>query len=282
MRELTYVRLTDDGAGLLLTAADGDGQEYRVALDERLSATLRRDRNRAAQPVTEPLRPRDIQARIRAGATAEEVAELAGLPVERVRRYEGPVLAEREWVAGQARSCVLRRPEGAVALEDVVTARLQQRGVDPEDVRWDAWRRDDGLWTVLVAYPAAQGDRVATWVYDTAGRTLVAEDDDGRWLTEDPAADEDRRHLVAVPAATDEPPLLDPDLLAPWTSPITEAPPEQAAETGAAYDVPADPAEAGATHDTVPVARRRAARKAKRSSVPTWDEILFGSGRPDE
>ena len=54
--------------------------------------------------------PRDIQARIRGGATAAEVAELSGLPLAKVERYEGPVLAEREYVAQQARKVEVASP----------------------------------------------------------------------------------------------------------------------------------------------------------------------------
>ncbi|WP_253257382.1 septation protein SepH, partial [Arthrobacter sp. Hiyo1] len=50
-----------------------------------------------------PCPPRDIQSRIRSGATAAEVAELSGMPLANVQRYEGPVLAEREYIAQQAR-----------------------------------------------------------------------------------------------------------------------------------------------------------------------------------
>ena len=39
------------------------------------------------------LRPRDIQARIRAGETPEEVAALAQASVEKIMAYAGPVLA---------------------------------------------------------------------------------------------------------------------------------------------------------------------------------------------
>ena len=42
-----------------------------------------------------------------------EVADSAGLPIERVRRYEGPVLAEREHIAEQARGTRVGRETGA-------------------------------------------------------------------------------------------------------------------------------------------------------------------------
>src|SRR3712207_3118540 len=113
MDDLTLVGVHDDGEHLLLV--DGAGMRHRLKVDEALRAAVRRDRARLGQLQIEMegrLRPRDIQARIRAGETAEQVAAAAGVPVEHVRRYEGPVLAEREFVARQAREVRVRRATG--------------------------------------------------------------------------------------------------------------------------------------------------------------------------
>ena len=75
MRELSFDGLSPDGTRLIL--AGKDGQKYTVGIDERLEAAVRRDRARMSQVEIEQsgvLRPREIQARIRAGTTAEDVA----------------------------------------------------------------------------------------------------------------------------------------------------------------------------------------------------------------
>ena len=72
-------------------------------VDEALRAAARRDRPRLGQLQIEiegGLRPREVQALIRRGLSAEEVADRAGWTVEKVRRFEGPVLAEREHLLG--------------------------------------------------------------------------------------------------------------------------------------------------------------------------------------
>ena len=105
MSELTLVGLDDDGEHVVLEGPDG--QRFRVRNDEALRAAVRRDRphlEQARVEATGTLPPREIQARVRAGETAEEIAEASGMPVEIVRRYDGPVLAERAWVAEQARA----------------------------------------------------------------------------------------------------------------------------------------------------------------------------------
>ena len=143
MGELELVGLHEDGEHLVLVAPDG--ARFRVRIDEPLRAAVRRDRPQLEQLRAESagtLSPREIQARIRAGATTQEVADSAGLPVERVRRYEGPVLAEREHVAEQARGTRVGRDVGAPTLGDLVTDRLAARGVDPGSLAWDAARDD--------------------------------------------------------------------------------------------------------------------------------------------
>jgi hypothetical protein len=184
MRELTFDGLSPDGARLVL--AGKDGQKYTVAIDERLVAAVRRDRARMSQVELEQagqLRPREIQARIRAGATAEDVAAASGLPLEHVRRFEGPVLTERAWVAQQAQATEVRRPGGDIELGDLVSERLHAAGVDPADLAWDAWRRDDGLWVVIVTFPMPPNTHVATWTYDSGSRTMTVADDNARALS---------------------------------------------------------------------------------------------------
>ncbi len=130
------------------------------------------------------LRPRDIQARIRAGATAEEVAQLAGIPVDRVRRFEGPVLAERAFMAERARKTPVRRPgeNSGPLLGEAVQERLLLRGAEKDSVQWDSWRRDDGTWEVLLVYRVAGEPHSASWTYDPPRRLVQAVDDEARSL----------------------------------------------------------------------------------------------------
>ncbi|RKN06858.1 septation protein SepH [Streptomyces radicis] len=185
MPELRVVAVSNDGTRLVLKAADNT--EYTLPIDERLRAAVRNDRARLGQieiEVENHLRPRDIQARIRAGATAEEVAQFAGIPVDRVRRFEGPVLAERAFMAERARKTPVRRPGETAGpqLGDAVAERLLLRGADKDAVRWDSWRRDDGTWEVLLVYRVAGETHSASWTYDPPRRLVQAVDDEARSL----------------------------------------------------------------------------------------------------
>lgn len=185
MPELRVVAVSNDGTRLVLKAADST--EYTLPIDERLRAAVRNDRARLNQieiEVESHLRPRDIQARIRAGASAEEVAQLAGIPVDRVRRFEGPVLAERAFMAERARKTPVRRPgeNTGPQLGEAVQERPALRGAEKESVQWDSWRRDDGTWEVLLVYRVASEPHSASWTYDPPRRLVVAVDDEARSL----------------------------------------------------------------------------------------------------
>jgi DNA-binding transcriptional regulator YiaG len=145
-----------DADHLLLVDPDGGG--HRVAIDGNLHDTLKQ----AAKVGQSRLSPREIQERLRSGATLEQVAEVAGVSVERVRRWEGPILAERARAIELALKTRYARPhDGAVSgpLGRLVTTHLDQLGLVGD---WDARRGADGAWVVLVTH--AQGQ--AAWRYD--------------------------------------------------------------------------------------------------------------------
>jgi Protein of unknown function (DUF3071) len=193
MQELRLISATDDGAKLLLRS--GDGSDYTLVVDERLRAAVRGDRVRMGQleiAMDLSLRPRDIQARIRAGESAEQVAATAKIPLDRVRRYEGPVLAEREHMAWVVRRTAIRNSAPAdgppVLLGDLVGRRLRDRGCDPETAAWDSWRREDGRWQIRVGYQLADTAKHADFVFDPGRRVVAAESSAARALLADQRA----------------------------------------------------------------------------------------------
>jgi Protein of unknown function (DUF3071) len=333
---MVHLRLTgvsEDGRTLLLVS--DAGVEFTVDVDDRLRAVVANeaggDQARPGQReshMESTLRPRDIQARIRAGETPESVAQVAGTSVDKVMPYAAPVLAERAHVAGRAqRASIRRRPAegGATAsartLGDAVGSHLRARNVDPETVSWDAWRREDGRWTLTGSYTT--GDRVgaAHFSFDAPGNYVVADDDDAHWLlgevpdasaseaepNRDDLSDARRRRLSAVPA--DELPLGDDaiELVSEDPSPeVTrdraeetaalgaEAPVEAYLDSDAAADGSADSAdsavsvESGDEEDSAdetarhePPSRKPVKKTRGRASVPSWDEIMFGGGGQD-
>ncbi|WP_425956953.1 septation protein SepH [Xylanimonas sp. McL0601] len=211
MAELELVRVHRDGGHLVLRAPDGT--EHALPVTDALRTAVHglprpaaARAEAAAMPpsaavVAEPaLRPRDLQIRLRAGATAEELAAEAGMPVENVRRYEWPVIAEREHVIGMVRAHQVQGLEGASALGEVADARLAARGVPAGDATWSARREGTAPWVVEVRFAAGDRERSARWTFDVRGRVVTPLDDEARWLgqPDDPLTPEVR----GVPSLT--------------------------------------------------------------------------------
>jgi Protein of unknown function (DUF3071) len=182
MQELHFVAVSEDGRYAVL-GVPGRSARFMLPIDERLRAVALGQTSRLVQyeiEVESPLRPKEIQARIRAGETVEEIADAAGIAVERVRWFEGPVLAERAYMADQAQTASVRRhgdSNPGPRLGEIVTQRLKAIGADPEDAQWDAKKRDDGSWKVQLTFAAGDRRQVAVWVFDPRRRHALPADD---------------------------------------------------------------------------------------------------------
>lgn len=185
MRELNVVGLDVDGKRIIFETADAS-EKFTLQPDDRLHAALRGDRVGSSKPKIEVdiptvLRPRDIQARIRAGASVEQVAAAAGESISRIERFAHPVLLERERAAELATAAhpVLADGPAVMTLLETITTVLISRGLDPEATTWDAWRNEDGRWTVQMGWKAGMSDNVAHFRFTLGahGGTVTAFDE---------------------------------------------------------------------------------------------------------
>ena len=284
--DLRLVAVTPERSHLVLE--DSDSRQFRVPLDERLANALRSpDRAPARRDgqleiaLESQLSPREIQARVRAGHSIDEVATAAGISAERVERYAVPVLAERAHVVEQAQKAPGRRASGgqAPALGDLVETRLADQRVAADSVSWDAWRGDDDRWTVRLSYLGDGRERVATWAFDPRGRVLAAADDEARWLADEAATErvtDERpaaiRRLAPVPSAGDLDDAAEAD--------ADEGAARRLATTDEVYDREADEAREAARR-AEPVRQAASAARGRRPAVPSWDDIMFGPRRRD-
>jgi hypothetical protein len=185
MRELRVVGLDVDAKRIICESEDSD-EKFILRADDRLRAAVRGDKavsNQTQIDVEVPsvLRPKEIQAKIRAGASIEQVASAAGVAVERVERFAHPVLLERVRAAELATAAhpVLADGPSVLTLLETVIAALVARGLDPDATSWDAWRNEDGRWTVQMAWKAGRSDNVAHFRFTPGahGGTITAVDD---------------------------------------------------------------------------------------------------------
>ena len=182
MQELRFVAVSEDGQYAVL-GVPGRSARFTLPIDERLRAVALGQTSRLAQyeiEVESPLRPKEIQARIRAGETVEEIADAAGIAAERVRWFEGPVLAERAYMADQAQKASVRRQGDATPgpqLGEIVAERMKAFGADPDDAQWDAKKRGDGSWLVQLTFISAGRLHAAEWNFDPRRRHVLPADD---------------------------------------------------------------------------------------------------------
>lgn len=200
-RRLAFVEASTRGQDVGLVLADDAGATYLLGVDAEVVDAIRtipvrtpRREQPASGDEPQQIGPRDIQAFIRSGMSAADVADRYGLELARVERYEGPVLAERAWISDRARGTELRRPDASTSLNDLVVSRLVARGDDLASLEWDAWRRDDHRWVVQATW-LALGTQVgddtmasAHWVFDPVGHTIVPDDAAARALVDDTTA----------------------------------------------------------------------------------------------
>jgi hypothetical protein len=315
MAKLTFTGRSGDGKRLLLV--DDAGQEHTLAIDARLRRALSSTPESNGQleiPMESTLRPRDIQMRIRAGESPEAVAHAAGTSVEKIMPFAAPVLAERAHVAQRAQLASMRRrsgESGARTLGEAVSAHLRSHNVDPDSVEWDAWRREDGRWTLTALYDVAGRIGTATFSHDPRGSFVTVDDEDARWLVGDvappaadspaptsPAADDlaaarERRLSAvggdvplgdlplgddAIEMVTDDQSATETTMELPGADLGTERPLEaylDEQDRGRGEDDTDEPQQEPAA-EAPAEPKPRPAKKRGRASVPSWDEIMFG------
>jgi hypothetical protein len=160
-------------SGALLVASD-EGTRYRIAIDEVLQSKLR-------QTIPDPgtgrkLAPKEIQAHIRSGMSAEDVAAVTGASIDYIQKFEGPVLAEREFVVTSALAVAVHTAAetgsvGASTFGTVIRSRLHELGAIDE--RWASWKEIGGGWVVKLAFTANMIERDARWSFDPKKATLA-------------------------------------------------------------------------------------------------------------
>ncbi|TLW91606.1 DUF3071 domain-containing protein [Saccharomonospora piscinae] len=286
MRTLRVVGLHEDGVSIVCEDPERH-ERFLLPADERLRAAARGDIARLGQIEIEQersMRPREIQARIRAGESVEEVASAAGMSTSRVERFAYPVLQERARTAELAQRAHPVREDGpdVVTLGETVAHSFALRGQDYTQASWDAWRPEDGKWVIGLTWAAGRSDNRAHWSYSPGahGGTVVALDQLAETLL-DPEAHRMPRAVGdrAEPPRADEEAVADPFAPEPERATVIEAPippppqedDREVAGTGGAGDdarfVPEQPS-SGPAAQTKP-------RKGH-PTVPAWEDVLLG------
>ena len=268
-----------EAEGEPLDAADiTDGPEDNTT-DEATAAPAPVERS---LPEPDPLyatplsmRPNEIQARLRAGATATELAEEMGVAESRLDVYAHPVLLERAQVAEAAKQSHPVREDGPAkqTLFEILATAFAARGHSISDAEWDATREQGDSWVVHVTWKAGLTENEALWTFkramgtgaQTEARNAMAAD-----LT-DPDFAQPVRSLSAVRADTDGDDADGADAVAAADADVTELPVEGNPEV---VDTRDDVLEGDFLRhpgeDEQPKKRRR------KAVTPHWEDVLLG------
>lgn len=327
MRDLALIGMSEDLSHLIARDA-ASGEEFHIRADHRTASLLdalsragKSDSSQLEIKMEIALSPRDIQTRIRRGESPEAVATAAGVAVERIMAYAVPVLAERDFICEQARKTVIRRKfvDGAsVVFGPLVDEQLIARGGNPEAAGWDAFKREDGRWSVQVLPEGA--NEPATFLFDVPGRYVLpagqlAHDLVGdvplpntadmaiadavrapvESATPEPAAEAHPQGVASLKAARDrramgqlvlgddseESKSADRDA-AGARPPVAETPPQSLfVDDYSSYDLDLSGHELAVPDTRSHPSQQPHKKRHERRRVPSWDEIMFG-GKPDQ
>ncbi|WP_084815873.1 septation protein SepH [Frondihabitans sp. Leaf304] len=193
MQELKVIGVE---SGALLVATDA-GSEFRLPVTQSLQSQLRQAGPDQA-PVVQKVSPREIQSSIRAGRTAQQVADETGADVVYVRRFEGPVLDERNFVLESARSVPVSVAGGVDALGEssrfgeVIDSRLDESSAT--DREWTAFKDASVGWIIRVTYTTSEVERDAAWRFEPKKQSLAPHAGDAHTLSR-----QDADHSSLVP-----------------------------------------------------------------------------------
>jgi hypothetical protein len=342
MEQLKVIGTEDD----VLVLATESGERFSLSVDDVLRVELRKARReREGEPQGNRPSPREIQAHIRSGLSAQEVAALLGARVEDVARFEGPVLAEREHVVGQALAVPVLlggdlEGDAHPTFGSAVRGKLAEAGATGE--RWTSWKEHTG-WIVKLEFTASEVDHDARWGFEPRRSTLSPLNADAiqlsrqgslpdgliprlRALETVPPKDDSRFDSGAFgPRRLPEADLESPEIPSPTAAAVQEAAIKRATEPIVTSAETADLLEAlrrrrgqreplpgiddvtpARTHSPValfdalepgydelpadldpepdydaPAAVAEAGRRKGRTSMPSWDEIVFGARTED-
>ena len=326
MAHLTLAGLSDDGKRLLLVS--DKGVEFTLDIDARLRAALRGEHARLGQlEITDGQRtppprhpgpdPGRRDARGRGPGRADDASTRScrsPRPCSPSGSTSPSAPSARPYAASRRGRRRRARPSATPS-----AAHLRSLNVDPDTVAWDAWRREDGRWTLTGDYAAGKRSGIGH-VHLRRPRQLRRRRERRRPLAARRAASaapaprparddlkQARERRLSARPAHDELPLGD-DAHRAGRRRDRAGQRRVRAASGAEQPVEAyldddrpparrrpsrravrraDTAEqADAEPDPEPrdrgaAAPAKPAKKKGRASVPSWDEIMFGGGKSD-
>lgn len=175
MDNLTIVGV--DGENLIVVSTSGE--RFHLPINDALLGALRKPTSPATG--THRASPKDIQAHIRRGLTALQVADLTGEDLAYIEKFEGAVVAEREFAIEQALAVGVAHKSGQeTTFGQSVRARLED--INAVEDAWGAWKEESG-WNIELVFHEGEVEHRARWSFDPRKLLLVPLNDDSQVLS---------------------------------------------------------------------------------------------------
>ncbi|MFM2020069.1 MAG: hypothetical protein RL718_650 [Actinomycetota bacterium] len=224
-----------------------DGQRLRAELDDVLREAVRRTN----LPVSQGVSPREVQAAIRSGESLAALAARLGVPEDTIEPFASPILDELRFVLQTALTTMLSSNDRMRSFRDLVDAVYPAAEF--------AIRKEDNQWIL-------ESGNSLKWTFDPKSRLIEPISAAAKELAKSFNTDRE----VIRPAK----PVVEPRVV----QAVQEVEPE-----------PEEPESQGASvHDLVQELRARRnpeeikpASAKGRASLPSWDEIVLGTGGLD-
>jgi hypothetical protein len=224
-----------------------DGQRLRAELDDVLREAVRRTN----LPVSQGVSPREVQAAIRSGESLAALAARLGVPEDIIEPFASPILDELRFVLQTALTTMLSSNDRMRSFRDLVDAVYPAAEF--------AIRKEDNQWVL-------ESGNSLKWTFDPKSRLIEPISAAAKELAKSFNTDRE----VIRPAKT----VVEPRVVQAVQE--VEAEPEEPEHQGASV------------HDLVQELRARRnpeeikpASAKGRASLPSWDEIVLGTGGLD-
>lgn len=257
MTTLTVVGVEND----MLVLVSEDGHRYFVPVNDGLRDALRK--KSSSDSVTHRVSPKDIQAHIRRGLTAQQVADLTGEDVSYIEKFEGAVIAERRFIVDQALAVpVTTRSGDEMSFGTSVRERLEE--ISAAEEQWSAWKEETG-WLLELTFQEGEVEHTARWSFHQRKHVLEPLNDDATVLSRhEPMPTTLIPKLSAVAPSPSEPERFDSEIFEDSdlgeTGPLLEPVP---------YGRSEDDGRMADTADLLEVLRRK---RGEREPAPASDE----------
>lgn len=272
MKDLRFVT-TSDGFVILENA---DEERFRVPLDDALREG---SRQMVASTKTQPTSPKFIQNEFRSGKSNEQIASETSEPLDYVLLFTSAVQSELDYLTSRIQNTEMVFGSTMMPFSEII-------GMSFSDPKWKTFRKT-GSWFVKVS----QADLVATWKYEPKLNLLEPQDSLAKDISEA------MQHSKVVELAVNPNDVWPetPDQKAPEpTHKPTPATQGQDAEVLTLLDemrerransqvesssISVSPTDSPTTLEKPKVKNTPTPKPPtkSRSSLPTWDEIIFGT-----